>query len=148
MNCPFCSKADTGVRNSRATEGGNAVRRRRICESCGRRFTTFERVQLRLINVIKNDKSTETFDYDKLMHSIQIACRKRPVSEEQVGDLASTVQRDLEKSGEHAATSAQIGNAVMELLRKLDEVAYVRFASVYHNFADSEDFRKFIKSVK
>ena len=148
MNCPFCGESDTWVSNSRPAEEGGAVRRRRVCESCDRRFTTFERVQLRLINVEKSDKSTETFDRDKLLRSIQIACRKRPVSEEQASNLAAEVQGNLEKSGEKTATSAQIGNAVMQLLRKLDEVAYVRFASVYHNFTNSEDFRKFIKSVK
>ncbi len=148
MICPFCGKPVTRVRNSRSGDGGHAVRRRRLCESCGKRFTTFERVQLGIISVEKSDGKKQPFDLEKLIRSIHIACRKRLIDDEQVSQLAAKVQRKLEKRGERSVTSARIGNEVMKLLRGLDDVAYVRFASVYHNFENTEDFRKFISAVK
>ncbi len=141
MRCPSCSSLDTKVKDSRPTEDSAAIRRRRVCLSCGFRFTTFERVQLRELVVLKRNGRRVPFDRDKLQRSMQIALRKRPVEPERIERLVSKVVRDLESLGESEITTETIGEAVMENLRELDDVAYVRFASVYRNFREAKDFR-------
>ncbi|MCC7348495.1 MAG: transcriptional repressor NrdR [Variibacter sp.] len=141
MRCPSCTSLDTQVKDSRPTEDSAAIRRRRVCLSCGFRFTTFERVQLRELVVIKRNGRRVPFDRDKLQRSIQIALRKRPVEPEKVERLVSKVVRELENLGETEISTETIGEAVMEHLRALDDVAYVRFASVYRNFREAQDFR-------
>ena len=140
MRCPFCGFADTQVKDSRPTEDGSAIRRRRVCTECGGRFTTFERVQLRELVVVKRSGKRVPFDRDKLMRSIQIALRKRPVDPERVERLVSGIVRQLEASGESDIPAENIGRIVMEALKALDDVAYVRFASVYRNFREAKDF--------
>lgn len=147
MRCPFCGEADTGVKDSRPTEDNTAVRRRRHCPACGSRFTTFERVQLRELTVVKKDGSRVAFDRDKLARSIEIAVRKRPVDPERVERAVSSIVRRLESSGEHELPSSVVGEMVMDALRALDQVAYVRFASVYRNFREAKDFEEFIGSL-
>src|SRR6478672_5867448 len=142
MRCPSCGSLDTQVKDSRPTEDSAAIRRRRICLSCNFRFTTFERVQLRELVVIKRNGRRVPFDRDKLMRSLSIALRKRPVEPERVEQMVSKVVRDLESIGESEITSETIGEAVMEHLRNLDDVAYVRFASVYKNFREPRDFEQ------
>jgi transcriptional repressor NrdR len=141
MRCPSCASLDTQVKDSRPTEDSAAIRRRRVCLSCNFRFTTFERVQLRELTVIKRNGRRVPFDRDKLLRSLQIALRKRPVDPEHVEREVSKIVRDLESLGENEITTETIGETIMEHLRELDDVAYVRFASVYRNFREAKDFR-------
>ena len=141
MRCPNCASLDTQVKDSRPTEDSAAIRRRRVCLACNFRFTTFERVQLRELVVIKRNGRRVPFDRDKLMRSVQIALRKRPVDPERVEQMVSKIVRELESLGESEVSSETIGETVMEHLRGLDDVAYVRFASVYRNFREPKDFQ-------
>lgn len=145
MRCPFCGSEDTAVRDSRPAEDNTVVRRRRSCGNCGARFTTFERVQLREITVIKRDGKRMPFVRDKLGRSLQIALRKRPFESEQIDQLVSGIVRRLESNGEGEVKSDEIGGMVMEALAELDPVAYVRYASVYKDFRDASDFASFIE---
>ena len=145
MRCPFCGSENTAVKDSRPAEDNTAVRRRRGCENCGARFTTFERVQLREIMVIKRDSKRTPFQRDKLVRSISIALRKRPVTPEQIEQMVSGIARKLESSGEGEVASSEIGQLVMESLRAIDPVGYVRYASVYKDFGDPSDFAHFIE---
>lgn len=147
MRCPFCGHDDTQVKDSRPTEDNNAIRRRRFCPSCQSRFTTFERVQLRELTVIKRHGQRSPFDRDKLTRSIRIACRKRGIDEERIEQIVNGIQRQLESSGETEIQSAQIGELVMKALQSLDQVAYVRFASVYKNFREIKDFGEFVEKL-
>ena len=147
MRCPFCGNADTQVKDSRASEDGAAIRRRRACPDCGGRFTTFERVQLRELSVIKRNGRRTLFDRDKLARSVQVALRKRPVDAERVERMVSGIVRQLESLGENEIKSEQIGQLVMEGLKSLDDVAYVRFASVYRNFREAKDFESIIDEL-
>jgi transcriptional repressor NrdR len=140
MRCPNCASLDTQVKDSRPTEDSSVIRRRRVCLSCNSRFTTFERVQLRELVVIKRNGRRVPFDRDKLLRSVQIALRKRPVEPERVDQVVSKIVRELESQGESEISSETIGETVMEALRGLDDVAYVRFASVYRNFREAKDF--------
>jgi transcriptional repressor NrdR len=140
MRCPSCGSLDTQVKDSRPTEDSAAIRRRRVCLTCNFRFTTFERVQLRELLVIKRNGRRVPFDRDKLMRSIQISLRKRNVDPERVEQFVSKIVRELESLGDSDITSETIGEMVMEHLRTLDDVAYVRFASVYRNFREAKDF--------
>ena len=140
MRCPSCGSLDTQVKDSRPTEDSAVIRRRRVCLSCNFRFTTFERVQLRELTVIKRNGRRVPFDRDKLMRSVQIALRKRPVDPERIEQTVSKIVRELEGLGESDITSETIGELIMEHLRALDDVAYVRFASVYRNFREAKDF--------
>ena len=140
MRCPSCGSLDTQVKDSRPTEDSAAIRRRRVCLTCNFRFTTFERVQLRELVVIKRNGRRVPFDRDKLMRSISIALRKRPVEPERVEEMVSKIVRELEGLGESEVSSETVGETVMEQLRLLDDVAYVRFASVYRNFREPKDF--------
>ena len=144
MRCPFCGNADTQVKDSRASEDNAAIRRRRACPDCGGRFTTFERVQLRELAVLKRSGRRTPFDRDKLARSVQIALRKRPVEQERIERMISGVVRQLESLGESEIKSEQIGELVMEGLKTLDDVAYVRFASVYRNFREAKDFENLL----
>jgi len=144
MRCPFCGHDDTQVKDSRPTEDNSAIRRRRFCPGCGARFTTFERVQLRELTVLKKNGQREVFDRDKLMRSMLIALRKRPVEPERVDRVINGIVRRLESSGESEVRGEVIGELVMEALATLDQVAYVRFASVYRNFREAKDFEAFI----
>lgn len=148
MRCPFCSSDDTQVKDSRQAEDGAAVRRRRMCSRCGGRFTTFERVQLRALQVVKSDGSRAEFDRDKLMRSVRIALQKRPVDEDQIEQMVSGIVRQLESSGQQDVPSKHVGELVMEGLARLDKVGYVRYASVYRDFRAAEDFDTFIQSEK
>ena len=141
MRCPSCGSLDTQVKDSRPTEDSAAIRRRRVCLACNFRFTTFERVQLRELIVIKRNGRRVPFDRDKLQRSLEIALRKRPVEPERVERAVSKIVRDLESLGETEITTETIGESIMEHLRELDDVAYVRFASVYRNFREAKDFR-------
>ncbi len=147
MRCPFCAHEDSQVKDSRPSEDGSSIRRRRQCEDCGARFTTFERVQLRELTILKSGDRREPFDRGKLERSVAIALRKRPVPPERIERLVSSIQRQLETSGESEITSAQIGEMVMESLRGLDTVAYIRFASVYKDFREARDFEEFAGTV-
>jgi transcriptional repressor NrdR len=140
MRCPSCNSLDTQVKDSRPTEDSAVIRRRRVCIACNFRFTTFERVQLRELTVIKRNGRRVPFDRDKLMRSVQISLRKRPVEAERVEKAVSAIVRELESGGESEISSETIGEIVMEHLRQLDDVAYVRFASVYRNFREAKDF--------
>ena len=140
MRCPHCGALDTQVRDSRPSEDHAAIRRRRSCPGCGARFTTFERVQLRELTVIKRNGRRVPFDRDKLLRSVQIALRKRPVEPERIEQAVSKIVRELESQGESEVSSETIGETVMAHLRELDDVAYVRFASVYRNFREAKDF--------
>jgi len=144
MRCPFCGHDDTQVKDSRPTEDNSAIRRRRQCPNCGARFTTFERVQLRELTVLKSNGQREPFDRDKLVRSISIACRKRPVDPERIERIVNGIVRRLESMGESEIPSALIGEMVMDALSTLDKVAYVRFASVYKNFREAKDFEQFV----
>ena len=146
MRCPFCAHENSQVKDSRPSEDGAAIRRRRQCEACGARFTTFERVQLREVTVVKKDAKREPFDRDKLSRSIAIACRKRDIPAERVDRLISSIQRQLETRGEEVTTT-QIGEAVMDGLKALDHVAYIRFASVYKDFSEPGDFAEIAGAV-
>jgi transcriptional repressor NrdR len=141
MRCPSCASLDTQVKDSRPTEDSGAIRRRRVCLACNFRFTTFERVQLRELIVIKRNGRRAPFDRDKLLRSLQIALRKRPVEPERVERTVSKIVRELESLGESEITTETVGEMIMENLRELDDVAYVRFASVYRNFREAKDFR-------
>jgi len=144
MRCPFCGHDDTQVKDSRPTEDNSAIRRRRLCPACGSRFTTFERVQLRELTVIKRNNQREPFDREKLARSIQIAARKRPVDQERIERIVNGIVRRLESSGESEIRTTAIGELVMDALANLDPVAYVRFASVYRNFREAKDFEDFV----
>ena len=144
MRCPYCSSLDTQVKDSRPTDDHASIRRRRVCPDCGGRFTTFERVQLRELTVVKRSGRRIPFDRDKLQTSISIALRKRPVDPERVERMVNGIVRQLESSGESEIASSTIGELVMEGLKALDDVAYVRFASVYRNFREARDFEELL----
>lgn len=144
MRCPFCAHNDTQVKDSRPTEDNSAIRRRRYCPNCGARFTTFERVQLRELTVMKKNGQREPFEREKLLRSMRISLRKRPVEEDRVERVVNGIVRRLESSGETEIKADQIGELVMEALLTLDKVAYIRFASVYRNFRETKDFEDFI----
>jgi transcriptional repressor NrdR len=148
LRCPFCSHENSQVKDSRPAEDGASIRRRRQCEDCGARFTTFERVQLRELTVVKSGSRREPFDRTKLERSIAIACRKRPVPPERIDRLVSSIQRQVETSGESEIVSTAIGELVMNGLKALDPVAYIRFASVYKDFSEASDFEAFAGTVK
>ena len=148
MRCPFCAHDDSQVKDSRPTEDNTAIRRRRQCESCGARFTTFERVQLREIAVIKSNQSREVFDRSKIDQSVALACRKRGIAQERLDQLVSGIQRQIETLGDSEVPSQAIGEMVMEGLRQLDSVAYIRFASVYRDFGEAKDFEEFASTVR
>ncbi len=148
MRCPFCAHDNSQVKDSRPTEDGAAIRRRRQCESCGARFTTFERIQLRELTILKSENRREPFDRDKLARSVAIACRKRPIEQNRIDQMVSGIQRQLETMGDAEIEARQIGALVMDGLRALDSVAYIRFASVYKDFAEARDFEAFAGSVK
>ncbi|MHB1302862.1 MAG: transcriptional regulator NrdR [Acidiphilium sp.] len=147
MRCPFCGEADTQVKDSRPTEDGSAIRRRRFCPQCSQRFTTIERVQLRELVVVKADQRRVAFDRDKLARSIRIALRKRPVDDERVERIVNGIVRQLEASGEAEIPSKEIGERVMDTLKEVDAVAYVRFASVYRDFREAGDFKAFLGAM-
>lgn len=147
MKCPFCSSDETQVKDSRPTEDNTAIRRRRACISCGMRFTTFERIQLREIMVIKSNRKREPLDRDKLTRSMNIALRKRPVDPERIERAISSIIRRIETEGGPEINSNQVGELVMEALSQLDQVAYIRFASVYRNFREARDFEDFVESL-
>jgi transcriptional repressor NrdR len=147
MRCPFCSHEDSQVKDSRPSEDGASIRRRRQCEDCGARFTTFERVQLRELTVLKSENRREPFDRAKLERSVAIALRKRPVPQERIDKLVSSIQRQLETGGESEIASTAIGERVMDGLKALDPVAYIRFASVYKDFREARDFEEFAGTV-
>lgn len=144
MRCPFCGNGDTQVKDSRPTEDNTSIRRRRYCADCGGRFTTFERVQLRELTVVKRSGRRVPFDREKLMRSVQVALRKRPVEPERIERMVSGMVRQLESRGENDVNAETIGKLVMEGLRVLDDVAYVRFASVYKNFREAKDFEELL----
>jgi len=144
MRCPFCGELDTQVKDSRPTDDGSAIRRRRFCASCSQRFTTIERVQLRELSVLKADARRVPFDRDKLSRSVRIALRKRPVDEDRIERIVNSIVRKLEASGESDVKSHDIGELVMETLKEVDTVAYVRFASVYRDFREGKDFEAFL----
>lgn len=148
MRCPFCAHDDSQVKDSRPTEDNTAIRRRRQCDGCGARFTTFERVQLREIIVVKSDGGRESFDRSKIDQSVALACRKRGQTQERLDQLVSGVQRQIETMGESEISAKAIGEMVMDGLRGLDTVAYIRFASVYRDFTEARDFEEFASTVR
>ena len=148
MKCPSCGHEDSQVKDSRPTEDGAAIRRRRQCEKCEARFTTFERVQLREVTVVKSGGHREPFDRDKLLRSVTIACRKRPIDTAGIDRMVSNIQRQLEMQGDAEVLSGDIGALVMDALKRIDSVAYIRFASVYKDFDEARDFEEFAASVK
>ena len=148
MRCPFCAHDDSQVKDSRPTEDNTSIRRRRQCESCGARFTTFERVQLREVTVSKSDGRREPFNRGKIEQSVTLACRKRPVEQVQIDQLVSGIQRQVETAGDAEIASARIGEMVMEGLQQIDSVAYIRFASVYRSFSEARDFEEFASSIR
>ena len=148
MLCPFCREKDTSVVDSRPTEDNTAIRRRRICEQCGSRFTTFERIQLRDLVVMKSNGQKENFDRDKMYRSLSLALRKRNVDNEKIEKIVNAIVRKLENSGETDIKSNIIGQYIMEALMHLDQVAYVRFASVYKNFREAKDFEDFLGNLE
>lgn len=148
MRCPFCGHEDSQVKDSRPTEDNASIRRRRQCESCGGRFTTFERVQLRELTVIKSNGDKKPFEREKLVRSMKVALRKRPIDEERIEKVVSSIVRQLESLGENEITTKQIGAFVMEALLTLDHVAYVRYASVYRDFREPDDFNEFIDALR
>lgn len=148
MRCPFCGHEDSQVKDSRPTDDNAAIRRRRQCEDCGARFTTFERIQLRELTVVKSEGRKEPFEREKLDRSVAIACRKRPIEPTRIDRLVTGIQRQLETLGESEIPAARIGEMVMEGLKGLDSVAYIRFASVYKDFAEAKDFEEFAGAVK
>ena len=147
MKCPFCGCEETNVKDSRNADENTAIRRRRECPDCGSRFTTFERVQLRDLVVVKKNGERNLFDRDKLARSIQLAVRKRPVNPERVEKIVTAIQRRLESSGEAEIQSQIIGEYAMEALENLDHVAYIRFASVYKDFREVKDFEDFVETI-
>ena len=144
MRCPFCGHLESQVKDSRPSEDGAAIRRRRLCPECGGRFTTFERVQLRELTIVKRSGRRTPFDRDKLARSISIALRKRPVDPEQIERMISAIARQLESMGETELPSSAVGELVMKHLKELDDVAYVRYASVYRDFRETQDFARFL----
>lgn len=148
MRCPFCGNQDTQVKDSRPTEDSASIRRRRYCSECASRFTTFERVQLRELMVVKRDGTKSSFDRDKILSSIRISLRKRPIEDEKIERIVSSIQRQLETSGETEISSNTIGEKVMDVLLELDKVAYVRFASVYKDFREAKDFEDFVENLE
>ena len=148
MRCPFCSNEDSQVKDSRPTEDNTAIRRRRICEQCGSRFTTFERIQLRDLVVLKSKGQKENFDRDKMFRSLSLSLRKRNVEQDKIEKIVSAIARRLENSGESEIKSSVIGEYIMEALSNLDQVAYVRFASVYKNFREVKDFEDFLGNLE
>ena len=147
MRCPFCGHEDSQVKDSRPTEDSAAIRRRRQCEGCAARFTTFERIQLRDLYVVKSENKKEPFDREKLLRSVSIAARKRPIDAVRLEKLVSGIQRQLETQGENEVPSQRIGEMVMDGLKGLDSVAYIRFASVYKDFREAKDFEEFAGNV-
>jgi len=147
MRCPFCGNEDTQVKDSRPTEDNSAIRRRRSCPACNQRFTTFERVQLRELTVVKSNDKREPFDREKLARSMRIACRKRAVDDDKLERVVNGIVRQLESSGESEIPSEMVGELVMDALAQIDQIAYVRFASVYRNFREVRDFEKFIGNL-
>lgn len=147
MKCPFCGCEDTQVKDSRNADDNTAIRRRRECPECGSRFTTFERIQLRELTVVKKNGEKTPFDRDKLARSIQIAVRKRPVTPERVEKIVNSIQRRLETTGEAEIPSTTIGQYVMDALSNLDHIAYIRFASVYKDFREVKDFEDFVETI-
>ncbi|PSH63623.1 MULTISPECIES: transcriptional regulator NrdR [Phyllobacterium] len=147
MRCPYCQSEDTQVKDSRPAEDGAVIRRRRVCSVCGGRFTTFERVQLRDLSVIKKSGRKVAFDRDKLMRSVEVALRKRQVDPERVERAVSGIVRQLESSGEPEVSSDEIGRLVMDALKGIDDIAYIRFASVYRNFREAKDFHDVIDEI-
>ncbi len=151
MRCPFCANDDTQVKDSRPTEDSTSIRRRRQCSSCGARFTTFERVQLREVTIVKSgtagEERREPFNRSKIEQSVSLACRKRGVTQERISQLISGIQRQVETAGEPEVPSARIGEMVMDGLKQIDSVAYIRFASVYRDFSEARDFEEFASSV-
>ena len=153
MRCPFCAHDDSQVKDSRPTEDGSTIRRRRQCTSCGARFTTFERVQLREVTIVKSGANgepgrREAFDRSKLEHSVALACRKRGIEQERIDQLISGIQRQVETAGDSEVPSARIGELVMDGLRQIDSVAYIRFASVYRDFGEAKDFEEFASAIQ
>lgn len=146
MRCPFCHHADTQVKDSRSSEDGSAIRRRRHCPECGGRFTTFERVQLRELLVVKTNGERRPFDRDKLARSMLIALRKRPVDADRIEAAISRVAQELETSGEAEVSTKRVGEAVMRELKSIDQIAYVRYASVYRAFSEVKDFEDFVEN--
>tara|TARA_B100001146_G_C15871690_1_gene302153 strand:+ start:29 stop:481 length:453 start_codon:yes stop_codon:yes gene_type:complete len=144
MRCPFCSNQDSQVKDSRPTEDNTAIRRRRVCDQCASRFTTFERIQLRDLVIIKTNDKKEAFDRDKMFRSISLALRKRNIDQETIEKIVNAIVRKLENSGETEIKSNLIGEYIMDALSHLDQVAYVRFASVYKNFREVKDFEDFL----
>jgi transcriptional repressor NrdR len=148
MRCPFCAHDDSQVKDSRPSEDNTSIRRRRQCESCGARFTTFERVQLREVIIVKNGERREPFDRSKIEQSVSLASRKRGIAQERLDQLVSGIQRQIETMGDAEVPSKVIGEMVMEGLRQLDSVAYIRFASVYRDFTEARDFEEFASTVR
>lgn len=147
MRCPYCGSLESQVKDSRPGEDGSVIRRRRVCPDCGGRFTTFERVQLRELTVVKRSGRRIPFDRDKLQRSVEVALRKRPVEQDRIDRMVNGIVRQLESMGEADITSQQIGELVMEGLKGLDDVAYVRFASVYKNFREAKDFGELLEEL-
>ena len=148
MRCPFCSNEDSQVKDSRPTEDNTAIRRRRICDQCGSRFTTFERIQLRDLIVLKGNGQKEIFDRDKMFRSLSLALRKRNIEQDKIEKIVNAIVRKLENSGETEIKSSLIGEYIMDALSNLDQVAYVRFASVYKNFREVKDFEDFLDNLE
>ena len=148
MRCPFCSNEDSQVKDSRPTEDNTAIRRRRICDQCGSRFTTFERIQLRDLIVLKDKGQKEVFDRDKMFRSLSLALRKRNIEQDKIEKIVNAIVRKLENSGETEIKSSNIGEYIMDALSHLDQVAYVRFASVYKNFREVKDFEEFLDNLE
>lgn len=148
MRCPFCAHDNSQVKDSRPTEDNTSIRRRRQCEGCGARFTTFERVQLREITVVKSGEKREPFDRSKIEQSVSLACRKRGIAQERLDQLVSGIQRQVETLGDAEVSAKEIGEMVMDGLRQLDSVAYIRFASVYRDFSEAKDFEDFASAVQ
>lgn len=148
MRCPFCAHDNSQVKDSRPSEDNTSIRRRRQCESCGARFTTFERVQLREIMVVKSGDRREPFDRAKIEQSVSLACRKRGVPQERLDRLVSSIQRQIETMGDTEVPSKVIGEMVMDGLRQIDSVSYIRFASVYRDFTEARDFEEFASTVR
>ena len=148
MRCPFCGNIDTQVKDSRPAEDHGAIRRRRFCPACGGRFTTYERVQLRDLVVVKSNGRREAFDREKMERSVRIAMQKRPIEHERIDQMVSGIVRRLESMGDMDIPSKMIGEIVMETLARIDTVAYVRFASVYKNFQEADDFDKFVSELR
>ena len=147
MRCPFCGTLDTQVKDSRQSEDGRSIKRRRYCINCHSRFTTLERIELRELTVLKKDGSKRPLERDKIMRALSLAVRKRPISSEQIDFLVDNIVQNLEKAGESEIPSHVIGEKIMTELAKLDQVAYVRFASVYHDFSEAKDFENFLSKM-